>query len=117
VVGVLQQARKVVYMETRTLDKELINQFCKILQEIPDEDPVVAVVGRGAEYWPEAVTAAERCSAGVVLLEEDMPLHGYKRTLNEYDCRCLMYSQKYEELAYRINNDGVTRISEYIKIE
>lgn len=103
-------------METRVLDQAVIQRFRKVIESIPKESRNVAIVGREADYWPEAVVAAEQCAASVILMEERMLLHGYKRALNAYDCRCLIYGEEYEEMAYRVENDGTTLVEVFLAL-
>lgn len=103
-------------METRVLDQSVIARFRETLEGIPKDVRNVALIGRAAMYWPEALIAAGQCAASVVLLEEELPLHGYKRTLNAYDCRCLIYGEEYEEMAYRVENDGTTLVDVFLSL-
>lgn len=76
----------------------------------------VAIVGRDGEYWKDAMTAAESCADVILPLPEDLKIHEYKRILIRYHCHCLMYSSEFEELAYHVENDGVTWVQSLMHI-
>ena len=100
---------------------DLVSYFEEVLTEMPrndgNEKPVIALVGREAKNWDAAVLAAKNVGAQVVTLEEGLPMHKYKRLLNEYHCDCLMYSRDYEELAYHVENTGTTLVHAFICLE
>ena len=104
-------------MDQWKMDVNYIDELVEAMDGICQETVSIAVVGKKSPHWAEAMAAAGSKADVVVPLPEDQPLHRYKRLLNEYQCGCLMYSQEYEELAYRIQNDGVTLVHCYIPID